>query len=143
MPTFITDVQNSQIILISAISIPGQAGPPQNRYGSLLDTGAQATLISEKVVNDIGCAAIGEGKIMAVNGEEFQTKKYRVRIDIPVAGQTVLPRGKLRAETDFRGKDMSVSLLPYQPKNYDVLLGMDFLDGFHMTLVADKLIMSS
>lgn len=38
---------------------------------------------------------------------------------------------------------MNVSLLPYQPKDYDVVLGMDFLADFHMTLVAGKLIMSS
>ena len=50
---------------------------------------------------------------------------------------------KMLEETYFRGSDMSVSLFPYQPENFDVLLGMDFLSGFHITLVAGKLIMSS
>lgn len=143
MPTFIIDVQNSQIILISAISIPGQINHPQNRYKSLLDTGAQATLISEKVVNDVGCVVIGEEQIVGISGEACQTKQYRVRVDIPVKSETMLPGGKLQTNMDLRGKDMNVSLLPYQPENYDVLLGMDFLADFHMTLVAGKLIMSS
>lgn len=143
MPTFIVDIQNSQIILISAISLPGQANHSKNRYNSLLDTGAQATLISERVVNDVGCVVIGEEKIVGISGVASQTKQYRVRVDIPVRSQTMLPGGELQTNTDLRGKDMNVSLLPYQPENYDVLLGMDFLADFHMTLVAGKLVMSS
>ena len=36
--------------------------------------------------------------------------------------------------TEFWGKEINVVELPYQPENYDVLLGMDFLAGFRMTL---------
>ena len=100
MPTFIIDVQNSQIILISAISIPGQINHPKNRYNSLLDTGAQATLISERVANDVGCVVIGDERIVGISGEACQTKQYRVRVDIPVMSQTMLPGGKLQTNTD-------------------------------------------
>lgn len=148
MPTFIRDIQNRQITLTSSLSIPSildQGEPPRSmrNYNSLLDTGAQGTMISTRVVNDIGLVAVGEGSIMGVNGEAFETRQYRVRVDIPVTSPRRLPSGKVLEETYFRGSDMNVSLFPYQPENFDVLLGMDFLSGFHITLVAGKLIMSS
>ena len=100
-------------------------------------------MISEKVVNDVGLVAVGEESIMGVNGEAFQTNQYRVRVDIPVTSPRKLPSGKVLEETYFRGLDLNVSLLPYQPEDHDVLLGMDFLSGFHITLVAGKMIMSN
>ena len=100
-------------------------------------------MISERVVNDVGLVAIGIGSIMGVNGVAFQTKWYRVRVDLPVTSPRKLPSGKVLEETYFRGLDLRVSLLPYQPEDYDVLLGMDFLSGFHITLFGGKLIMSN
>ena len=32
------------------------------------------------------------------------------------------------------GSDLSVLLLPYDPPNYDVLLGMNMLSRFHVTM---------
>lgn len=62
MPTFVGEVKNDQIILASAISVPGSNGPPEHSYPSLLDTGAQRTLISEKIVEEVCLSAIGESK---------------------------------------------------------------------------------
>ena len=143
MPTFTAGVQNDQIILISAISIPNQSEPPRNRYNSLLDTGAQATLISEKVANDVGLVAVGGRTIVGIDGKPLPTEQYRVRLDIPVSSPRKSPKGEWRTDTYFSGKDMVVSLLPYQPEDYDVVLGMNFLSDFHMTLFAGNLIMSN
>ena len=38
---------------------------------------------------------------------------------------------------------MDVALLPYDPSNYDVLLGMDLLHGFHLTMHGDTYILSN
>ena len=43
---------------------------------------------------------------------------------------------------DYRGMEMEVALLPYQPQEYDVLLGMDFLLSFHFTMCAGNYILS-
>ena len=143
MPTFTLDVQNDQIILISAISIPNRSGPPRNRYNSLLDTGAQTTLISEKVANDIGLVAVGGRTIVGVDGKPLPTELYRVRLAIPVSSPRKSPEGEVLTDTYFSGREMDVSLLPYQPEDYDVVLGMNFLADFHMTLFAGNLIMSN
>lgn len=34
-------------------------------------------------------------------------------------------------------------MLPYEPKNYDVILGMDLLSGFHLTLYGGNFILSN
>jgi len=38
---------------------------------------------------------------------------------------------------------MEVVLLPFQPKNYDILLGMDFLSELHLTLYKNLFIISN
>ena len=38
---------------------------------------------------------------------------------------------------------MEVSLLPYQPHNYDVLLGMDLISEFHLTIYGSNFIISN
>ena len=38
---------------------------------------------------------------------------------------------------------MEVALLPYDPNNHDVLLGMDLLTGFHMTIYGNIFILSN
>ena len=143
MPTFTGQVKDNQIILISAISISGDAQPNPKPYDSLLDTGAQGTLISERVVNEVGLSAIGYAEIMPVHGEPISTKKYRIRIDLPISSGIVLPGGNVGTETILRGMDLDVALLPYQPANHDVLLGMDFLSVFHLTLFGNGFIMSN
>ena len=45
-------------------------------------------------------------------------------------------------QTFFRGKDIEVALLPYLPEDHDVLLGMDFLSGFHFTMYNGLFILS-
>ena len=39
--------------------------------------------------------------------------------------------------------DMEVARLPYEPTNHDVLLGIDFLQGFHVTIYDGTYILSS
>ena len=37
---------------------------------------------------------------------------------------------------------MDVAQLPYQPNNYDILLGMDFISAIHLTLNGQIYILS-
>ena len=143
MPTFSGQIKDNQIVLISAISISGDSQSKPNTYQSLLDTGAQATLVSKKVVTDVGLSAIGDSYITPVSGEPIRTDKYMVRIDIPISSGVALPGGRVGTETVLRGRDIEVALLPYQPESYDVLLGMDFLSAFHFTMYGSIFILSS
>ena len=86
MPTFHGAINDKQIVFYAAISI---GSPTSHRtepvsYKALLDTGAQCTLISKKVVDEIGLTSIGSAWITPATGKPIPTEKYRVRVDIPI-----------------------------------------------------------
>jgi hypothetical protein len=143
MPTFSGKVQNNQIILFSAISISDDPNPAHRPYQALLDTGAQRTLVSEKVAREVRLTPIGDCRIIPASGESILTNEYRVRIDIPIGSEIRLPGGKKKPHVVYMGRDIEVAELPYQPENYDVLLGLNFIRGFHLTLYLDQFILSN
>ncbi len=101
---------------------------------TLLDTGAQGSMVSQKTVDEAGLQTVGYSPILPVTGQPFQTKRYRVYLDIPV--------GSAGGGIDLREKDMDVSLLPYAPANHDVLFGIDFISGLHLTVFGESYVLS-
>ena len=142
MPALIADITDDKIIVTSAVSAADHQETLKNKYRSLLDTGSQATMISQKIVDNLGLSVTGERHILPVSGEIILTDRYRVRLDIPLQIPRTMPDGTVRQKDDFRGATLNVLLFPYQPEDYDIILGMDFLTPFHMTVAAGKLIMS-
>lgn len=142
MPTIVGRITNDQIILESTVSMPGHTTTPGRMYQSLLDTGAQRTLISPRIANQVGLVPIGYISIIPANGQPVSCNKYRIRLDIPVSAGIALPAGGVGAGTILRGKEMDVAELPYQPQNHDVLLGMDFLRELHLTIFDQNFILS-
>ena len=108
-----------------------------------MDTGAQVTMISKKVVGEVGLQPTGHMSIMPVTGAPSLIEKYRARIDIPIESQAILPGGKIGRKSIFRGLDLEVGVLPYEPTKYDVLFGMNFLCGFHITMYGNSYILSN
>ena len=100
-------------------------------------------MISKKVVDAVGLQVIGHMPITPVTGEPFNADKYRIRLDIPIDSAISLPGGKVGQQPVLRGKDMEVAMLPYQPTNHDVLLGMDLLTAFHITMYENGFILSN
>ena len=84
---------------------------------------------------------IGHTLIVPVTGSPHTTVKYRARIDIPIANQT--SAGVARPHNILSGMDLDVAVLPYVPNNHDVLLGMDFLSMFHITMFGGRFIISN
>lgn len=99
-------------------------------YDALVDTGATASCISPKVVKDLGLSS--ESKVPIVSATEATSLNlYHVDIHIPITKS----RGMLRAEGPAKhhtqtnilsGRGLEVTEIA-QPKNFDVLLGMDVL----------------
>ena len=81
--------------------------------------------------------------ITPVTGKPVDLPKYRVRIDIPIESTVTLPGGGTANQPVLSGKEIDVAELPYQPNNYDVLLGMDFLFGYHLTIYGGLFILSN
>ena len=143
MATFSGQVEDNQIIFIVWIRQSGADKESSIAYKALLDTGAQRTMISQKVATEVRLQDTGNTRIVPVTGEPFDTKKYRIRLDIPIESPITMPDGSSGVENTLRGKDMEVALLPYMPQNHDALLGMDFLLGFHLTLYGGNFILSN
>ena len=143
MATFVGVISDRQIILRAWVRIAGASGSSHISYPALLDTGAQGTMISRKVVQEVGLQQIGHTSIIPVSGESLITEKYRIRLDIPIESRILESDGSVVNEAILRGMDMDVALLPYDPSNYDVLLGMDLLHGFHLTMHGDTYILSN
>ena len=128
MPTVYVEVKDHQAILDVSVSSVG--GRSRQKYGALVDTGAQLTAISPGAAADVGLVAVGVRTIIPANGDPILTPNYRARLDIPIG-------------SDLRGKNIDVAELPYQPSDYDLILGMDFLSSTHITLWREWFILSS
>lgn len=142
MPTFSDQIRENQIILIASIAVSQANVGSRRSYRALLDTGAQLTMVSDRVVQEVGLQAIGNTQIVPVTGDSVVTEKYRVRVDIPINTPVTSAEGNVTLERTLRGMDMEVARLPYEPRNHDVLLGMDFLQGFHLTIYGGMYILS-
>ena len=103
-------------------------------YNALLDTGAQSTMVSPKVVEEADLKAIGYIDIVPVSGDSIRTPKYRAHLTIPYSEGNMVIRF---------GDELEVAQLPFQPGNFDILLGMDFLTRFHFTMYGDVFILST
>jgi len=142
MPTFTGSVVDHQIIIDVAVKIPTTGGK-RIMCKALLDTGSQVTHISKRIIGELGLTAIGKRPILVASGDQIETETYRVRLDIPIPSQVKNKRGDTLPELSLRGKELVVSDLQFQPLHYDVVIGMDFLWGFHLTMYSPNFILSS
>ena len=131
MPAFSGKVIDKQILIHSFVRNLGTKNGEV--YFGLVDTGAQKTLVSPKAANEVGLIPSGTDWIIPANGVPVRCLKYRIRLDIFLPDDT---------ESPFWGREMDVVELPYQPPNYDALLGMDFLEGFRLTLYKSRFTLS-
>ncbi len=123
MPTFNVEIVDDRIMVEATLSVPPD-GPKSDPFTALVDTGAQATMISEKVANALGAASVGRRNIVSLGGEPVESPVYRLRISV----------GSSTSGTFSAWKELYVQLLPADPPNFDVLLGMDILASFHITM---------
>ena len=100
-------------------------------------------MISEKVVQELGFQPIGDMSIIPASGEPIRTESYIIRLDVPIAQNVILPDGEIDNQFRLFGKEIEVGKLPYNPENYDVLIGMDFIGLFHVTMYNNTFILSN
>lgn len=130
MPTFKTTIRDRQILQSVSLVVDHE----EFWFQALLDTGAQGTLISPKVVEQTGLKPISYTHIMPASGNPVRTRKYRTDV-----GMIEADGGMTSARA---GETLEVAELPFQPDNFYVLLGMDYLTKFHFTMYDDVCILS-
>ena len=106
-------------------------------FEALVDTGAQRTFISSSVAEQLGATPIDIASFVPANGESQETEVFRLQISIPY------PQDGESSMTFMTGGEFSVMLLPFRPHNFDVLLGMDFLSRFHISMFGGRIVLSN
>ena len=142
MPSLSGRFDDNQIRFDATVSICGAQNPTQHSYVALLDTGAQRSMISPRVVSEVGLDSVGLTDIQGIEGRLIEAETFRVTLDVPIPIDREAVGRRIQIAL-VNGKDLDVTKLPFQPHNYDVLLGMDFISSFHMTIYGDWYVISN
>ena len=140
MPTFEIHTKDDQVLLKVNVSVPPSADSTvvdSGMFDALVDTGAQRTFISSNVAEQLGTTPIDIASFVPANGESEETEVFRLHISIPY------PQDGESSLTFMTGGEFSVMLLPFRPHNFDVLLGMDFLSRFHISMFGGRIVLSN
>jgi len=141
MPALTGSIANNEIVLGVAVSTPNAPGSKPLMCQALLDTGAQVTAISEKLVSKLGLGVIRTCSIVVADGVEIPANVHRIRLDIPLTERLNNGRGGVNA-ANLGGADLSAAGLPFQSPDYDVIIGMDFLPQFHFAMYGEHFTLS-
>ena len=137
MPSFEQPVVDNQTIITVGVS---KSGEQRYTFKALVDTGAQTTTISPRAIEALGLVPTGLISLTVASGTSISTHKYRARVDIPI-GYNAFDVGGSR--DFFYGDELTVCGLPRNPHGYDVLLGMDLIGIFHITIYRNRIILSN
>ena len=129
MPTLSATVVNGTIITEVGVSLlvpdPVQ---PFRVYNALVATGASDSVVSPRVVSELKSLPIAQGQYLSDTGTPHLSAIHALSLSIFPEN---LPSGQ-KAHTNW--EPYRLMELPYQPRNFDILLGMDILKAFHITI---------
>ena len=109
---------------------------PSHRFAAKVDSGATNTAVTHQVIQTLGFPnPIGRETYTTAGRELVEADVYGLHVAVPVDTTPVYLVGGL----------LSVAELPleYQANTHDVLLGMDLLQRFHITMWNGNFIMSN
>ncbi len=150
MPCFTGNIVNNQIIFDCSIAkATGEKinQPDLNKltlYKTLLDTGAQETSITRKVVNDLGLVPSGWHNVFGVGGA-MQCERCVIDLTIPIAKMARVQGddGKIiEKQVSVSGllfDSVNVSILEETHFNFDVLLGMNIITQCNFQIHSENL----
>ena len=121
-------------ILIKALVGPG-GGIPLVRANALIDTGATISGITRSLVNRLGLEnPKGQVHVQGVHGT-YTADVFDVSIYLTIS------RAQSQSTFFLSGRD-SIEVAVIDESDIDVLIGMDFLDGFHLAMFRDNYTLS-
>lgn len=145
MPTVTIEISDNEICHVADVALPNPPdptlpfGPSPTRFSALIDTGSTNTGVTQKVVDALGAEQIGVEDIWHANGELLTTPSYKIVVGIPIT--TSSDSGE--THTYVSGESLIVDLIPDQVDDVDIILGMDLLRNFHITVYGSRCIISN
>ena len=160
MPSFNQQIdQRGQFIIAVKVFLPNQNGDDFNKtsqpatYRALVDTGANTCCISEKVVADLKMQPYSQSEMMTAGRPQI-VSVYLVNIAVPVTDVEMRPEEQEDGRVVLKPHPVSesskglnrtkVSAVPDIgiDRGFDVILGMDMLLHFHITIIAGTIFIS-
>ena len=94
-------------------------------------------MVTERVVRQIGARPTGTASFLPANGEPQEAKAYWLSVDLPIA------MGNPPQMAFSHGRNLNVMQLPFQPQNFDLIVGMDLLCHYHLSMYGDLFVLSN
>lgn len=144
MPTIILPVENDEIRITAILGVMGD-GSDMHAYEGIVDTGAQMTGITRTAAERLGVHAVGQEYVVGIEGKPTLVPVFRIMIGIGVPATEVGGQGEFVSEgIHVSGGPLKVMLLEdWNDDSADVLLGMDMLASFHITMFGGRCILSN
>lgn len=132
MPTVAVQVTDKRVLLRVSVAVPSERSHVESHnFEALVDTGAQCTMVSRRVIDQIGATQVGFLPFMPASGQPQETAVYELFVAVVISETG--PDGS-PTFTFSKGGTVPVLLLPFEPPDFDMLLGMDILTGYHVTM---------
>lgn len=146
MPSLIVQVEDNNIVIPALVETPYEDGPPPGMpvvSDALVDTGAQSTMVSQAIIDELNAPVIGYGTVGGVTGSA-ESAIHELRIVIPTEIEQTGIDGSVSEEYYFYWGVVNVMVLSHDVgEGIGVLLGMDMLTDFHITMHKGLVIISS
>ena len=141
MPTRLKHISNNEIIVPVLVSAPRRPTGPIE-YRGLVDTGAQGTVVSSSVIADLEPVATGKTILILADETLRESTTYLLEIGVIVSVDASDEDG--RAGVEYASGKMlhQVTTVPYSSNRYDLILGMDLLSIYHITMVDGQFVIS-
>lgn len=147
MPVFTQAVENNRVLVHVLVGDPSQPGRAPGLYTALVDTGATSSMISGRVVSDAGAVSTNSKPFWAANGQRTMTPTYTLAITVPVIVKSGIDGSEEPQQLQNRGGVREAFLMPpvqqgAPERGFDVILGMDILRMFMITMHEDRFTMA-
>lgn len=124
----IVEIRRGQIVteVELATAVPGEGA----QFAGLIDTGAQESGVSERVIDRLAVTAPlapdKYSRIAPLGGSPVETPAYRLWMGLRFED--------VASEPSFGGGFGSFWQIPRQPEGFDVLVGMDIIERFSVSI---------
>lgn len=111
--------------MLNVAIAPRGRDEPEGGFQAIFDTGTQKTAISTRVVDQVNPDIVGEIQLRVADGSERWANQFWIRVRVPLG---------LSATADAPVYDIVATEIPAPLEGCDVLLGMDIISKWHVTL---------
>ena len=125
MPTIDIGVRADGLFVLNVAIAPRGRDESEHGFRAVFDTGTQMTAISTRVVDQVTPDIVGETQLTVADGTERWTDLFWVRLRLPLG---------LSGTAETPGYDVVATQIPNSLEGCDVLLGMDLISQWHVTL---------